>query len=99
VRMRRRDREVAKDEPQLLTHTRLHLLDDRISGAAIGTLVVPVLDQSHRRIRPTLNMVTPLADRQREHRVPLRPAHEAPPFPRSSSARRIPSAPGLIPYG
>jgi hypothetical protein len=97
VRMRGRNREVAKDEPEPLTHAGLHFLDDRIGGAAVGTLVVSVLDQSHPCIRRALDVVTPLAHRQREDCVPLSPAHEVPPFPSSSSARRIPSAPGLMP--
>src|SRR6266516_3853288 len=96
--MRGRDREVAKDEAKPLAHPRLYLLDDGVRGTAVAALVVAVLDERHRRIRRALNMVAALCDRHRQHRRPLGRAHESS-FARPSSARRMPSAPGLIPTG
>ena len=94
VRMCRRDREVAKDEAKLVSHRFLYLLDDRIRGAAVGAFVVAVLEERHGCVRRSLNMVASLCHGQRERGFPGR-SHEG----SSSSARRIPSAPGLTPTG
>src|SRR4029453_4112243 len=94
VRMCRRDREVPKDEAKPVSHRLLHLLDDRIRGPAVGALVVAVLHEGHVRVGRSLDVVAIVGYRQRECCLPLRP-HEG----SSSSARRIPSAPGLTPTG
>ena len=57
VRMCRRDREVAKDEAELVSHRFLYLLDDRIRGAAVGAFVVAVLEERHGCVRRSLDMV------------------------------------------
>jgi hypothetical protein len=44
-----RDGEVPEHEAEPLPHPGLHLLEDRIGFAAVGTLVVAVLDERHRR--------------------------------------------------
>src|SRR5438477_875110 len=97
--MRGRDREIAKDEAKPIAHPRLYLFDDGVRGTAVGALVVAVLDERHGRIRRTLNMVAALCDRHRQQRRPLGRAHGPPSFARPSRARRMPSAPGLIPTG
>src|SRR5439155_19514333 len=94
-----RDREVANDEPEPVAHPRLHLLDDRIRGTAVGTFVVAVLDERHRRVSRPLDMVPAFVDRHRECGLPLGRAHESPSFPRSSSAWRMALAPGFNPTG
>ena len=58
-----RDRKVAKHKAQFLSHPSLHLFDDRVGGAAVRALVVAVLDERHRCICRTLDVVALLADR------------------------------------
>src|SRR3954466_14198511 len=99
MRMRGRDREVAKDEAKRLTHSLLDLLDYWIGGAAIRTLVVPVLDERDRSVGRAIDVVAALRHRHRQRGCPLRGAHDPSPLPRLSSARRMPSAPGLTPTG
>src|SRR5436309_12086927 len=96
--MRGCDRKVPKDESETVPHAGLQLLDDRIGGTAIRTLVVAVLDQRHCRVCRSLDVVAVIVDRDGEDGVPLGRAHQ-PPSTRLSRARRIPSAPGLIPTG
>ena len=98
MRVRRRDREVPKHEPEPITQPRLNFLDDGIRRTAVRTLVVAVLDERHRRTRRSLNVVPLVADRHRQCGAKLGRAHVAS-FPRFSSARRIPSAPGFTPTG
>src|SRR5262249_28735010 len=94
MRMRRRDREVPKDELQPIAHRLLYVLDDRIRSSAVGAFVVAVLEQCDRRVRRPLNVIAAFGDGHREARLPDR-SH----FGSSSSAFRIPSAPGFIPTG
>src|SRR6476660_5159676 len=64
MRMRGSDREVAEREPELLSHPFLDLLDDRVGLPAVGTLIVAVLHEGHRRIRRTLDVIPLLRHRQ-----------------------------------
>src|SRR5439155_5783374 len=94
------DREVAEDEPQLLLHPFLDLLDDRVGLPAVRALVVAVLDERHRRVARSLDVIPFLRHGQDQAGFPSRGSHRATPFAaRSSSARRMPSAPGFTSVG
>src|SRR2546422_4196012 len=97
-----RDGEVSEDEPQLRSKFLLDLLHDRVGRAAVGTLVVPVLDEHHSGIGRPFNVV-PLSDGQGQSRRLVtrgRTDHSLQPGDlRCSNAERIPSAPGLTPSG
>src|SRR5438445_437739 len=94
--------EVSENEPELRPEFLLDLLHDRVGRPAVGTLVIPVLDEHHSSIRRPFNVV-PFSDGQSQSRrlvIRLRHDHS----PRSgdlsfSRAERIPSAPGLTPSG
>jgi hypothetical protein len=58
--------QVAKHEPQPLVQLRLQPLDRPEGHAAVGTLVVTVLDQGDRGPRTTAPMVAVQVDRRRE---------------------------------
>jgi len=90
-------REVAEDQ----AHPAVRLVDDpaqhRRRGRAVRALVVPVLDEGDRSRNRTLHVV-PLTDRSCEvggsgHHAAFSWAEI------DSSARRMPSAPGLTPIG
>src|SRR5260370_27479681 len=98
--MRTGDRKVAEAEAQAVLHLRLDLLEYGVGGAAIGAFVVPVFHQRDRCVSPSLDVVSVRYDGHRQ--LSLRPGsvHDATPdLVRSSSARRIPSAPGFTPLG
>ena len=92
------ERKVAEDEPELVAERALDLLHDRIGRAAVGTLVVSVLDERHRRIGIALDVVA-LADRHGQPRMFAAFPHAGAGAASSSSARRMPSAPGLTSTG
>src|SRR5258708_35110934 len=100
VGMRTGDRKVAEDEAQAVPHLRLDVLDDGVGGAAIGAFVVAVFHQRDRCAIRSLDVVS--IRRDWHGHLSLRPngIHDATAGPpRSSSARRIPSAPGFTPLG
>src|SRR5436190_2125383 len=84
-------------------HPAHEILADPCSVNVLGQLSVEpldvVLDDRHRRVRRSLNVVPVFADRHRQAGAPLGCAHAAPSLPRFSRARRIPSAPGFTPTG
>src|SRR6185295_8923321 len=86
-------------EPHAVAQPRLRRLDNRVGLAAVRALVVAVLDQRHRRVGGALDVVALGVDRNGERRLPARRGHVASSFCRSSSAARIPSAPGLTLLG
>src|SRR3989441_3246797 len=92
--------EVSENEPELRPEFLLDLLHDRVGRPAVGTLVVPVLDEHHSSIGRSLHMV-PFSDGQAQsRRSVIRGRHDHSPRPGDlsfSSAERIPSAPGLTP--
>ena len=49
--------EVAEDEEEAVTEVLLHALDDGIGAAAVGALVISILDESDRGVRTTLRVV------------------------------------------
>ena len=63
-----REREVAEDKAQPVSHFLLDRLHDRMRRAAIGAFVIAVLDQRHRRIGRAVLMIV-VANR------PGEPAH------------------------
>src|SRR5271154_5735154 len=100
--MRIDQRKIAKSEAQSFTQPFLNGLDDRISFAAIGTFVIAIFNEHDRRINRPLNVIA-FGDWQGErawrnaacfafHFSTLL-------FCNSSSADRIPSAPGFTPTG
>src|SRR5262245_29837780 len=99
VRVGRRDREVAKDESELLAHSRLDLFDDRVRRTAIRALVIAVLEEGHSGVGRTLDVIALRVDGNGQLGAPLRSAHEPSSSWRLSSAFRIPSAPGFTPTG
>src|SRR5437667_7509467 len=94
--------EVSENEPELRPEFLLDLLHDRVGRPAVGTLVVPVLDEHHSSARWPFNVV-PFSDRQGQSGrlvIPRRNDHSLRSCDlRFSSAERIPSAPGLTPSG
>src|SRR5216683_8008908 len=94
------DRKVAEDEAQAVPHLRLDFLDDGVRSSAIGSFVVAVF---HQRDRCGIRALDVVSVRRDGHgQLSLRPngIHDATAGPaRSSSARRIPSAPGFTPLG
>src|SRR3989441_5096172 len=102
IRVGGRDGEVSEDEPQLCSKFLPDLLHDRIGRAAVGTLVVPVLDEHQSGIGRPFNVV-PLSDGQgQSRRLVTRGRSARSPQPgdlRCSKAERIPSAPGFTPSG
>src|SRR5512132_4617282 len=100
MRMCGADWEVAEHEPELLSHPFLHLFNDRIGLPTVGALIVAVLHEGHRRIRRPLDVIPLLRHRQDEAGLPSRGSHRTTPFAaRSSSASKIPSAPGFTSVG
>ena len=98
--MRGRDGEVPEDESQPLPDALLDVLDDRVRLPTVGTLVVAVFDEGDPSITRPLDVIPVLRHRQGQLGLPLRGPHEATPFiARSSSACRMPSAPGFTPTG
>ena len=57
VRMHIGEREVPKDESHGVSERREQLLDDRIRLAAVGTLVVAVLDDGEFRVERTARVI------------------------------------------
>src|SRR5256884_9671434 len=99
VRMALAQREVAEHETQPPSQALPELLDDRVGAPAMGTVVVAVLDQRDGRLRRPLRVV-PLARRERERGRRGALAHAGALAPASgSSARRMPSAPGVTSTG
>src|SRR5436190_7196695 len=100
MRMCGTDREVPEHEPELLSHPFLDLLDDRVGLPTVGALIVAVLHEAHRCIRRPLDVVPLLRHRQDQTGLPSRGSHRATPFAaRSSSAIKMPSAPGFTSVG
>src|ERR1043166_2624538 len=97
VGMQVREREVPESHPHQVARQLLELLEDRVGHAAVGALEVPVLDQGHRRSGRTPDVVV-LVHRTGEPRL-LIGSHGTSALDSSSSARRIPSAPGFTPTG
>src|SRR5216684_6627430 len=98
--MRTGYRKVAEDEAQAVNHLCLDLLDYGVGGAAIGAFVVAIFHQRDWCVSPSLDVVSVRHDGHRQ--LSLRPCSVHDPTPdlaRSSSARRIPSAPGFTPLG
>src|SRR5260370_21783508 len=100
VGMRTGDRKVAEDEAQAVPHLRLDLLEYGVGGAAIGAFVVAVFHQRDRCAIWSLDVVSVRRDGHGQLSLRPRSVHDATPdLARSSSARRIPSAPGFTPLG
>src|SRR5512132_928180 len=98
--MRGRNGEIAEHEPEPIPHPGPHVLDDRVRLATVRALVIAVLDERHRRGSRSLHVIALLVHREGEDGLPLGPAHVASSLPlSSSSARRMPSAPGFTPTG
>jgi len=97
VRMHVRQGEVAIDEAQALAHPPAHLVHDRMRRAAVGTLVVAVLQQRDGCRHGAADVIALRGDGQHELRHVR--AHGRWPPPIASSALRMPSAPGLTPIG
>src|SRR5260370_17138363 len=98
VGMRTGDRKVAEDEAQAVPHLRLDLLEYGVGGAAIGAFVVAVFHQRDRCAIWSLDVVSVRYDGYGQLSLRARSVHDATPdLARSSSARRIPSAPGFTP--
>src|SRR5713226_7931472 len=98
--MRTGDRKVAEDEAQAVPHLRLDVLDDGVRSSAIGAFVVAVFHQRNRCVSPSLDVVSVRYDGYGQLSLRPRSVHDATPdLARSSSARRIPSAPGCGPLG
>src|SRR6476469_3325635 len=57
VRMKVRHGKMAKDKAQVWTQLPLDLFHNRIGKSAIGTFVIPVLHQCHRRGERPLSMI------------------------------------------
>src|SRR5271166_5553231 len=97
MRMQFRQRKIAKHETQPVAELAPDFVDDRIRFAAVWALVIAIFHQRDRRGRRPANMI-PRAHWQSEFAVKIC-SH----FPfscadaRSSSAARIPSAPGFTP--
>src|SRR2546422_2939549 len=96
------DGEVSENEPELRPQFLLALLHDRVGRPAVGTLVVPVLDEHHSSIGRPFTVV-PVSDRQGQFGrlvILRRDDHSLRSGDwRFSSAERIPSAPGFTPSG
>ena len=89
VGVRRRDREVAEDEPEPAAQRLAHRLDLRVRGAAVRALEVAVLDEEQRRVAGAVDVV-------------LRPDHGLASTSASasrSSASSTPAAPGFTSIG
>src|SRR5437879_8328077 len=94
------DRKVAEDEAQAVPHLRLDLLEYAVGGAAIGAFVVAVFHQRDWCVSTSLDVVSVRYNGYGQLSLRPRSVHDATPDPaRSSSARRIPSAPGFTPLG
>src|SRR5438876_9021890 len=98
--MRTGDRKVTEDEAQARPHLRLDVFDDRVRSSAKWAFIVAVFHQRDRRVSPSLDVVSVRRDGHSEVRLRVRSVHDpTPDLARSSSARRIPSAPGFTPLG
>src|SRR5438876_3027540 len=94
--------EVSENEPEPRSEFLLNLLHDWVGRSAVGTLVVAVLDQHHSSARRPFNVVPSSDGQGQSGRLVIGGRHDHPLRSgdlRSSSAERIPSAPGLTPSG
>jgi hypothetical protein len=99
VRMDTGEWKMAKDETELVSDLPPQLLKHRVGAAAMGTLEVTVLDQGHRSGRRPQPVIA-LAEGRCERGGGGRCRHAVTDFAgKDSSARRMPSAPGLTPMG
>jgi hypothetical protein len=100
MRMHGGQGEVAEHEPEPVSRAGLDRVENSVRGAAVGALVFAILQQRDRGVHRAPDVIPGRRDRQGQHGFPFGHVHGfVLLLAISSSARRMPSAPGLTRTG